>query len=84
MIVGIGPTTTTILSGNMGDETMKQMIRPLAVLLASAVLALPSLATAQASTGIPPAITTPDTVERRIGTPEFKSGAPSVETVQKV
>ena len=33
---------------------------------------------------IPPAITTPDKVETRIGTLEFKDGAPSAETVQKV
>jgi hypothetical protein len=63
---------------------MKQIIRPLAVLVASAVLALPCLATAQASTGIPPAITTLDTVETRVGTMEFKDGMPSKETVDKV
>lgn len=33
---------------------------------------------------MPPAITTPDQVETRIGTLEFKDGAPSVETAQKV
>jgi hypothetical protein len=41
-------------------------------------------AAAQSSTGIPPAITTPDKVETRIGTLEFKDGAPSAETVTKV
>jgi hypothetical protein len=63
---------------------MKQLIRPLAVLVAFAVLALPRLATAQASTGIPPAITTPDKVESRTGTLEFKDGMPSKDTVAKV
>jgi hypothetical protein len=63
---------------------MKPLIRPLAILVACAVLALPRLATAQASTGIPPAITTPDKVETRIGTLEFKDGMPSKETLDKV
>ena len=63
---------------------MKPLIRPLAILVACAVLALPRLAAAQASTAIPPAITTPDRLETRIGTLEFKDGAPSAETVQKV
>jgi hypothetical protein len=41
-------------------------------------------ARAQAAAGIPPAITTPDKVETRIGTLEFKDGMPdkaSVETL---
>ncbi|MGH8068572.1 MAG: DUF1254 domain-containing protein [Candidatus Entotheonellia bacterium] len=63
---------------------MKPLIRPLAVLVACAVLALPWLATAQTSTGIPPAITTPDKVETRIGTLDFKDGMPSKETIDKV
>ena len=33
---------------------------------------------------IPPAITTPDKVETRIGTLEFKDGAPSAATVDKI
>jgi hypothetical protein len=41
-------------------------------------------ATAQTATGIPPEITTPDRIQTRIGTLEFKDGAPSVETVEKV
>jgi hypothetical protein len=39
---------------------------------------------AQATGGIPPAITTPDRVETQIGALEYKDGAPSVATVQKV
>jgi hypothetical protein len=69
---------------NMGDEAMQRILSPLAVLAAFAALALPHLATAQASARIPPAITTPDKVETSIGTLEFKDGAPSAETVQKV
>ena len=33
---------------------------------------------------IPPSITTPDKVETRIGTLEFKDGMPSKETLEKV
>ena len=39
---------------------------------------------AQPGSTIPAAITTPDKVETRIGTLEFKDGAPSAATVQKV
>jgi hypothetical protein len=63
---------------------MKRLIMPLAVLAACAVLAPPHLAAAQATTGIPPAITTPDTVQTRVGTLDFKDGMPSKDTVDKV
>ena len=63
---------------------MKQLIRPLAVLVAFAVLALPCVAAAQTATAIPPAISTPDKVETRIGTLDFKDGMPSKETIAKV
>jgi hypothetical protein len=63
---------------------MKRLIMPLAVLVACAVLAPPHLAAAQVTTGIPPAITTPDTVQTRVGTLDFKDGMPSKDTVDKV
>jgi hypothetical protein len=63
---------------------MKQQLRILAVVVAFAMLGPPRLATAQASIGIPPAITTPDKVETRVGTMEFKDGAPSQATLDKV
>ena len=63
---------------------MKQTMRHLAVLVACTVLALPGLAPAQMASAIPPAITTPDKVDSRIGQLDFKDGAPSVETAQKV
>jgi hypothetical protein len=63
---------------------MKQQFRTLAVVVAFAMLVLPRMVVAQASTGIPPAITTPDRVESRIRTLEFKDGAPTVETAEKV
>jgi len=48
------------------------------------MVALPHLAAAQSAPAIPPAITTPDRVQSRIGTLEFTDGAPSVETAEKV
>jgi hypothetical protein len=53
------------------------------MLLIGVGIALPSFAEAQSGTGIPQAITTPDKVESRIGTLEFKDGAPSAATVEK-
>jgi len=41
-------------------------------------------AVAQEHAAIPPSLGTPDKVETRIGTLEFKDGAPSVETARKV
>jgi hypothetical protein len=52
--------------------------------LSMAALALPHVTAAQATSGIPPAITTPDRVESRIGTLDMKDGAPSKETLAKV
>jgi hypothetical protein len=64
---------------------MKQFISLIAVVLACATLAFrPRLAMTQTTPGIPPAITTPDKVESRLGVLEFKDGAPSAATVEKV
>jgi hypothetical protein len=49
-----------------------------------AMLATLQLAAAQTAPAIPPAISTPDKVETRIGTLDFKDGAPSAETVSKI
>ncbi len=56
----------------------------LTVLAMCAALALPRMATAQATAAVPAAITTPDRVESRLGTLEFKDGMPSKETLAKV
>src|SRR5262245_36652194 len=72
------------LTARKGDELMKQLMKPLAVLAACALLAAPRLVTAQAASAIPPAITTPDRVDSRLGTLEFKDGAPSKATLEKV
>ncbi|MFO1361573.1 MAG: DUF1254 domain-containing protein [Burkholderiales bacterium] len=63
---------------------MQHLIRPLATLASCAVLALPGPAPAQTSPGIPVSITTPDKVESRLGVLNFKDGAPSRETLEKV
>lgn len=49
-----------------------------------AALVLPRLAAAQTAPAIPPAITTPDKVETRIGPLDFKDGMPGKETIDKV
>jgi hypothetical protein len=63
---------------------MQQLFRSLAVLAVWIALASPRLATGQASTAIPQALTTPDRIETRIGTLHFKDGAPSQATLEKV
>ena len=49
-----------------------------------AVLSVPQLVSAQSGDSVPPSITTPDEVETRIGTLEFKDGQPNKETLDKV
>ena len=63
---------------------MKPFVRLLAPVTACAMLALPRMAAAQTPPAIPPAISTPDKVETRIGTLDFKDGMPSKETIAKV
>ncbi|UIJ80815.1 MULTISPECIES: DUF1254 domain-containing protein [Rhizobium] len=55
-----------------------------ATVVCLATLAIPGLAAAQTAPAIPPSITTPDKVETRLGTLDFKDGFPSPETVEKV
>src|SRR5450631_1367850 len=63
---------------------MKPRITFLPAVAACAMLSLPPLASAQTNPAISPAISTPNRVETRIGTLEFKDGAPSADTVAKV
>ena len=63
---------------------MKPFARLLAPVTACAMLALPNWAAAQTAPAISPSISTPDKVETRIGTLDFKDGMPSKETVAKV
>ena len=60
--------------------------RALAPLIAAgfAIFALPRVVSAQATGNIPAAITTPDRVNTRLGVLDFKDGAPSQATVDKV
>ncbi|UPJ48791.1 DUF1254 domain-containing protein [Bradyrhizobium sp. 200] len=62
---------------------MKQSARFLAASFICAISALPYMAAAQAP-AIPPILVTPDSVETRIGKLEFKDGAPSVATAEKI
>ena len=62
---------------------MRRSIVALAVLVSFAALTLPRLAAAQTAPAIPPAITTPDRVDSRIGQLEFKDGAPSKATARQ-
>ena len=52
--------------------------------LAAALLASVGNVTAQPPAGIPPSLVTPDKVETRIGTLDFKDGMPSKDTLAKV
>jgi hypothetical protein len=54
----------------------------LAVVVVCATLVLPRLAAAQTAPAIP-SITTPDKVETRLGTLDFKDGAPGKATLEK-
>jgi hypothetical protein len=63
---------------------MKQLFRPVTAVVACTVVSLPCMVAAQTTSVIPPSITTPDTVETRLGTLEFKDGAPGAATVAKV
>lgn len=63
---------------------MKHSTGLMAAAFVCALPALPHMAGAQTATAIPPAITTPDKVETRIGTLEFRDGAPTVATAEKV
>ena len=80
------PSDRTTNKGRRHYEPVLQtsFIRQTSSVAACAALALPHTATAQTATAIPPAITTPDKVETRIGTLEFKDGAPSAATAEKV
>ncbi len=63
---------------------MNHYFRSLTAAVACAMLALPHSAAAQPERAIPPQISTPNQVETRLGTLEFKDGAPSAATVTKI
>ncbi len=63
---------------------MKKILRVSLALVQSCLLVVPGLAAAQSTTPIPAEITTPDRVESRIGTLEYKDGVPTVETAERV
>ena len=59
---------------------MKQLLTAVVV---CTTLIVPRLAAAQTVPAIPPSITTPDKVESRLGTLDFKDGAPGKATLEK-
>jgi hypothetical protein len=63
---------------------MKQSAGLTAAAFACAMTMLPQLAVAQTTPAIPSILVTPDTVDTRIGKLEFKDGAPSAATAEKV
>jgi hypothetical protein len=63
---------------------MKQIRNQTALLMLFFMVAMPGFAAAQTTTKIPAEITTPDRVETRIGTLEYKDGVPTVETAERV
>ncbi|MEH2624486.1 hypothetical protein V1292_002541 [Bradyrhizobium sp. AZCC 1719] len=63
---------------------MKQLVELMTAAVVCATLALPQLAAAQTAAATPPSLVTPDKVDTRIGTLEFKDGAPTIETAEKV
>ena len=63
---------------------MSRALRSLAALAAVGMLAFAGAAQAQAPAPIPPSISTPDRVDSRIGTLQFRDGAPSAATLEKV
>src|SRR5450432_251237 len=73
----------TSLKG-IGDDSMNPFTRLLATISVCATPVLPQMAAAQTAPAIPQILITPDTVDTRIGKLEFKDGAPSVETAEKV
>jgi len=54
------------------------------LILITTVLAAATPRAAQGAAGVPASLTTPDKVETRIGTLEFKDGAPTAEAADKV
>src|SRR5271165_1936298 len=75
------PRLTTITISYNGGTAMAKILAPLAAFAACSTLALSGLAWAQTPAEIPQSIVTPDKVESRLGTLEFKDGAPSAVTV---
>jgi hypothetical protein len=77
-------TCETIPLVNVEAHAMNQLVGFLAGVVVCTALAAPRLATAQESTAIPSAITTPDKVDSRIGPLDFTDGMPSRATLDKV
>jgi hypothetical protein len=69
-------------NGRSCTGTAILIVTTIRIVIAAAMLGLPSMAGAQEP--IPQSISTPDKVESRLGPLEFKDGAPNAATVAKV
>ncbi|MFH0344694.1 MAG: DUF1254 domain-containing protein [Chromatiales bacterium] len=65
-------------------KPIREKFSLLAIAFAATVFLGAGEAEAQTTPAIPAAITTPDKVETRIGTLEYKDGAPTIETAERV
>ena len=65
-------------------EVVLKQIGLLAAVVVCATLVSPQLAAPQTGPAIPPSITTPDRVQSRLGTLDFKDGMPGPATLAKV
>ncbi len=63
---------------------MKWFYKYFTTIAACVTFALPSMVAAQTASAIPPSLVTPDKVQSRIGTLEFKDGLPNKATLDKV
>ena len=63
---------------------MRVEMRSILAIATCAAIGLPAAATAQTAPAVPAFLVTPDKVETRIGTLEYKDGAPSAATAEKV
>jgi len=68
----------------IGITAMKVDMRSILAIATCTAIGLPVAATTQAAPAVPAFLVTPDRVETRIGTLEYKDGAPSVATADKV
>ncbi|WP_157467687.1 DUF1254 domain-containing protein, partial [Edaphobacter aggregans] len=67
-----------------GKSLIAKATLTISVLIAATVFAIPSAQGQKTATPTPAILTTPDKVDTAIGTLEFRDGAPSAATVQKV
>jgi hypothetical protein len=68
----------------IGEKYMTLSTRLTTLTFVCAMMVTPQMVPAQTAPAIPPILVTPETVDTRIGKLEFKDGAPSAATAEKV